>query len=403
VAPHTSMRYYNDVVHGRQIRLTSLQEDLIDHPALLQLNGKRQLGLTGRIYRNATHSRYEHSIGAMFVAARLAECLGLGENQSKLLQAAAALHDIGHYPFSHAAESVLPLHHEQVPQIVLRGDDFGALAAEPIMRLLQKHCIEPLAVAEVLAGTHELSPLISNAVVDADRLDYLPRDLLMCNVAFGAEIDRIVEQLTFRGGKVGINSSGVASITAFLVARSLAYDQIYLHPKVQVAETMLQYAVKHEPALASNAEELAEAIRIASRVHAMSESELMELLAQSSNPLVAELARRVRGPISGWYHSLYSLGGEVALPLVRRLYSRREELEADCLGEGFLVSWFITSRVLKARSPPHVPVTDGTSLYDRAIPRATFAHVPDHLFAIYGKTGSAEEKALAEKIVLKFA
>jgi HD superfamily phosphohydrolase len=78
------------------------------------------------VYPGATHSRFEHSLGVMHVASRLFDALerrskdilcsgdyGYGDDslgrQRRIIRLAALLHDLGHGPFSHAAEELLPL------------------------------------------------------------------------------------------------------------------------------------------------------------------------------------------------------------------------------------------------------------------------------------------------------
>lgn len=78
------------------------------------------------IYPGATHTRFEHSLGVMEVATRAFDSLAMrhgkllnglfrqhpefrGKTMAKarqVLRLAALLHDVGHAPFSHAAEAV---------------------------------------------------------------------------------------------------------------------------------------------------------------------------------------------------------------------------------------------------------------------------------------------------------
>jgi uncharacterized protein len=387
------MRSYNDPVHGKQVLLGPVAAALFQHPALLQLRGKRQLGLAHFIFSNATHTRYLHSVGTLIAAQRLSEHLRLSDEEARLLQAAAALHDIGHYPVSHCTEAVRGLHHEEIPQLVLNGEDFGAIQAAPLLETLKDLGVDPLEVAAVLAGEHRLSPLISHPVVDVDRLDYLPRDFFACGVSFGADADRILSTLTFDDGVLGVRASGVVSLTSFMVARALAYDQVYMHSRAEIAETMLKEAIRQDPALSSKDRATDE------RVHAMSDEELFSRLEQSEDERCADLARRLRQPISQWYHPLLVLGGEGHLSEVLELYDRRSEVEERLRKHGFLWSWNLTGKLSKRATSPRFPVSDGTDLFDRPLPKAAHSYVPERLLCVYGPKGSFEEKTLAKDLL----
>jgi hypothetical protein len=84
--------------------------------------------MTYLIYPGATHRRFEHSLGVMELASRVFDIITNPENLTdeirnlfpqttdplkklhwkRILRIAALCHDIGHMPFSHAAEELLP-------------------------------------------------------------------------------------------------------------------------------------------------------------------------------------------------------------------------------------------------------------------------------------------------------
>ena len=163
---------YNDPVHGSRWQLTDFELAMVDHPALLQLRGKKQLGLTDYVFTSATHTRYTHSVGVGLSARRLAESLGLSPQDILTLQAAAFLHDVGHAPFSHAVEDALGVHHESVTQRVLRGEDFGAINATAVLATLNHFGIDPIVVADTLASKTHLSKFITHDVIEAECCDY---------------------------------------------------------------------------------------------------------------------------------------------------------------------------------------------------------------------------------------
>src|SRR5512135_389320 len=91
------------------IRLDPLAFELIDTPAFQRLRYVRQLGLAYLVYPGATHSRFEHALGAYHLArstlmllAETDSSYAISDTEQRIVRAAALLHDVGHYPFSHA-------------------------------------------------------------------------------------------------------------------------------------------------------------------------------------------------------------------------------------------------------------------------------------------------------------
>src|SRR5688500_19599759 len=95
------------------VRVDDLAMELIDTPAFQRLRYVRQLGLAYLVYPGATHTRFEHAVGAYHLArvtlATMAERDGLdGANaeEQAVVRAAALLQDVGHYHFSHALTTI---------------------------------------------------------------------------------------------------------------------------------------------------------------------------------------------------------------------------------------------------------------------------------------------------------
>src|SRR5579863_5029372 len=116
---------FRDPVHGF-IHLSRRELKLVESRAFSRLRNIKQLALTYLVYPGAMHTRFEHSLGVMELASRAFDALQ-GEQKSKdllngvlkkinmtvgdaksLLRVTALLHDIGHLPFSHGGEDVLP-------------------------------------------------------------------------------------------------------------------------------------------------------------------------------------------------------------------------------------------------------------------------------------------------------
>src|SRR5579864_5430642 len=109
------------------IHLDSDERMVVDSPFFQRLRHINQLALSYLIYPGATHRRFEHSLGVMELAGRVFDVITNPANVSndaarevipgsptdllnwrRTVRMAALCHDIGHLPFSHAAEEVLP-------------------------------------------------------------------------------------------------------------------------------------------------------------------------------------------------------------------------------------------------------------------------------------------------------
>ena len=111
-----------DPIHGF-VSLNEWERDIINHPVFQRLRRIRQLSLTDMVYPGAMHTRFEHSLGVMHVATRMFDRIcekrsdflksELGFNDfgldrdRVLVRLSCLLHDVGHAPFSHAAEGLM--------------------------------------------------------------------------------------------------------------------------------------------------------------------------------------------------------------------------------------------------------------------------------------------------------
>ena len=99
-------KFIRDSIHGN-LPLTEFEVEVLDYPQVQRLRRVKQLGFISLIYPGANHSRFEHCIGTMHLASKLAEQLELDEHDKELVRMAGLLHDAGHGPFSHVSEAVL--------------------------------------------------------------------------------------------------------------------------------------------------------------------------------------------------------------------------------------------------------------------------------------------------------
>ena len=221
---------------------------VVDTPAFQRLRYVRQLGHAFLVYPGATHSRFEHALGTYHLACRALAGLrdrgdleGLGDADTLLIRLAALLHDIGHYPFSHALEEAGFPSHETLGA--------GALRSRPLAVALADSRTDAAAVGAVITGTstHPLAGLVSGSI-DLDKIDYLKRDALMCGVPYGEiDVDRllaclVVVELDGRR-RVGVMEKGLAALESLLFAKYQMYRNVYWHHAARSANAMFKRLV----------------------------------------------------------------------------------------------------------------------------------------------------------------
>ncbi|MDN5345330.1 MAG: uncharacterized protein PWQ18_1444, partial [Clostridia bacterium] len=132
------------------IRLDSDERRVLNSWPFQRLRYIHQLAMTYLVYPGATHRRFEHSLGVMELASRVYDVITREENLiaeardlfpeianedkrrywKRVLRMAALCHDMGHLPFSHAAErDLLPSgwDHERLTAEIIRSKEMGAI------------------------------------------------------------------------------------------------------------------------------------------------------------------------------------------------------------------------------------------------------------------------------------
>ncbi len=254
-APRSSIR---DSLYDL-IPLSNLELDLIGTPEFVRLQGVKQLGFVYRVWPGATHTRFEHSLGVYYLMllalralrARDPAALSADPVDLRMLLAAALLHDVGHYPFSHAIEElgfpIVP--HEKVGARLIREGD--------IAEALTRHGLSPERVADLvdpprdrpLPPSDALLVRLLSGPLDVDKLDYLPRDARACNVPYGGvDVTRLLGSLRVlerpEGPRLGVSDKGISPLNSLLHARQEMFDNVYWHHTNRAMMAMLLRAVQ---------------------------------------------------------------------------------------------------------------------------------------------------------------
>jgi len=229
-------KIFNDPVYGFISIDDELSFDIIEHRYFQRLRRIKQLGLTHLVYPGALHTRFQHSIGAMYLMNLIINSLKIKGHEISDAEAQGALnaillHDIGHGPFSHSLENTIleGINHEFISKLLMNkiNQEFNGKLSTSI---------------EIFDNDHPkkfLHQLVSSQL-DVDRLDYLKRDSFYTGVSEGVvNTERIIKMLTISNDQLAVESKGIYSIEKFIISRRLMYWQVYLHKTVIAAETLL--------------------------------------------------------------------------------------------------------------------------------------------------------------------
>lgn len=281
-----------DVIHGH-ILIYPWERNVIDSRFFQRLRNIKQLGFAELAYPCATHNRYTHSIGAMYLAGRAFENIFEPEDFSapevyetyyNAARLAALLHDVGHGPLSHASEFAMPKRSELKlpPELPVEKDEQAShedytmkiLLDSSMTKVLEDSLkpfgLQPWHIASLIMpeladkdtlfvdkGTNFrkiLHQLISSEI-DVDRMDYLQRDSYYTGTSYGkydfgwlianlgshvTEVDKKVNNGADKLAHLSVSDRAIYTFEDFLLSRYHMFLQVYFHQKSLIYEEMLK-------------------------------------------------------------------------------------------------------------------------------------------------------------------
>jgi uncharacterized protein len=223
------------------------------------------------------HTRFEHSLGVMHTATLMYDTIRersrevleseLAYNQDglsrdrQLVRLAALLHDVGHGPFSHAAEDLLPnldgiegkYKHEQYSAAIVRSHLSDVIENHPSNA---NYGFKADDVASLLEGSSRAKQSLFwrdliDGQMDADRMDYLLRDFYHIGVQYGRfDLHRMIQTIEAirveESGslRLGISEGGWHAAEALVLARYFMFTQVYFHKTRVAYDVHLRGALK---------------------------------------------------------------------------------------------------------------------------------------------------------------
>lgn len=266
-------KFIRDSVYG-DISLNKFEERIMDMPQFQRLRRIKQLGLIGLIYPGATHTRFEHSVGTMYLGSKLATELDLSNDDIELIRASALLHDIGHGPFSHVSEGVLSVPHEEFTKYVV---------TKTSMRDLLEEKFDVSEIVDIVTGKGYLGPIVSGEL-DVDRMDYLLRDSHNTGVAYGViDYERIISNLKLEDGLI-LDIKGVQAAEGALVSRYFMYPSVYQHHTTRIVNSMFRRALKRV---------IDEDIIKENEIYKYDDTDIISIFRRCENPFVNDIMTRL--------------------------------------------------------------------------------------------------------------
>ncbi len=278
-ALYEGLALISDPVHGYikfttpKSKIEKTEKDIIDSPWLQRLRHVYQLQSARWVYPSAEHSRFQHSLGATYVAGMFARHLYPSLREStkdcpsqayieELIRVTALLHDVGHGPFGHFFDDNFledhDLTHEVVGQRIIvneLGELIRKIRRSPEGDFEKGEVLNPDEIAFLIRkDSHDkkkrpkwltfLQPLFSG-IYTVDNLDYVLRDSYMCGISIGpVDMERLVHYSFFTRNGLTLHRAGCPALTMFLNARLYLYSNVYYHRTTRAIDLHLREIFK---------------------------------------------------------------------------------------------------------------------------------------------------------------
>jgi uncharacterized protein len=239
--------FIKDPIYG-YIRLTETEKRILDTGPVQRLRRIRQLSGAEYVYPAATHTRFEHVLGTMYLAGVMTENLPieLDESEKKAVKVAALLHDVGHAPFSHLFEPILQKYvgktHEDMSTSIILNSELSSV--------LQQEGLDPNLVSRLSVGRFDdpkrayLDQIIRSSV-DVDKMDFVLRDSYHTGAGYGGvDIFRLIYTMDVLNGNLAVDVTALSTLESFILARLESFRTIYFHKTSRAAQIMLLKALE---------------------------------------------------------------------------------------------------------------------------------------------------------------
>lgn len=272
LVPGVGNKIIRDVVHG-YITLNEQDLKIVDTPHFQRLKRIRQT-CANSVYPSVNHTRFEHSLGVMYLGIKVMKQLGIPSNKVlfNTLKYACLLHDIGHAPLSHLGENfykkseLISLLKDRLTKIVsgtaIEGENAAKheicsciIALDYFNKKLEDCDVNLDLFCRMILGEKYDTPekyiencLISilNSSADVDKLDYILRDCFMSGTQLvSIDTDRIISAYTIDNNFLVFSSKAISTLSNFIFGRNALYTWIYNHHITVYTDNVFKRLIKH--------------------------------------------------------------------------------------------------------------------------------------------------------------
>lgn len=238
--------FIKDPLYG-YIRLTGVERDVIDTYALQRLRRIRQLAGAEFVYPAANHTRFEHVLGAMYLAGVVSEALpvDLSPEERQRVRLAALMHDVGHAPFSHLFEPLLLKYlgrnHEDMSKWIIANSSLADVIKE---QGFDAEELSGLAIGKPGPYTKPFLGQIISGSFDVDKMDFVVRDSYHTGAGYGSvDVFRLIYTMDILDGNLAVDITALPTLESLILARFESFRAIYFHRACRAVQLMLLRAL----------------------------------------------------------------------------------------------------------------------------------------------------------------
>lgn len=229
-------KVFHDSIHGPVDMRVFLP--LIHTRVFQRLLEKKQLGTNYKIFEDATHTRFSHSIGSCHQNRKLTEMLlrkGLILPEEKIASDAyALLHDIGHPAFSHVVEPLCPYNNDEQGRRIL-----GQLQDE-----VEACGVDFELLREIFEHRNSLYLVTHDKNLGTEKMDYLMRDGVYSGEGLPSpHPDHLLEYIYFVNQRLEVDGKMVDHVKHLQSFYLHMYKNVYLRKKSLIAQRLMQKMV----------------------------------------------------------------------------------------------------------------------------------------------------------------
>ena len=202
--------------------------------AVQRLGHIQQLGQTARVFLGGKHTRLEHSLGTFALAKK--QCADwrrrglITAEEARILCLFAFLHDIGHFPFSHAIEPLLDGgHHDNGINILFR-----------MSKAIAQCGVDKAELENCLREKNPLAAAVHHGLLGWDKIDYLVRDAHHTGFGGSPETKLIMAHTLPCDGRIVVEKTALHEVLQLKNFMYSMYMRIYERSKVAYARRLMQ-------------------------------------------------------------------------------------------------------------------------------------------------------------------